>query len=336
MPRKKTSKKATVKVDTPGERMAVSGSWSSVRRGMLEPRTGPFRMTGPGRTRTRSERDLARQRRLLAGREFATPEEQSAFLAANVQTPAPPTTELEQAQELIYDAWEAGPEKRAELARKALALCPQCADAYLLMAEAAPAGDERVELCRMALKAGRETLNEEPAQATEDQWTRLEARPYLRARAGMARALWEIGRAREAINEYSVLMDLNPGDNLGLRYLVLPLLIEARRMSEALSLARRWGGEPSGEWTYNLALLLFQHEGSTPRATEMLRQALRANPAIPGYLMGLRSLPAHAPDTVSFGGDDEAVDYCHRAQGAWRSVTGALDWLGQHSLEAAS
>lgn len=336
MARKKSSRKASARVEAPRERVAVSGSWSSVRRGMLESRSGPFRMTGPGRTRTRSERELARQHRLVAGRHFATPEERSDFLAARVETPAPPETELEKAQEFIYDAWEAGLEKRAELARKALEIHPGCADAYLLLAEAAPAGEERLELCRMALKAGRDQLAEEPAQATEDQWSRLEARPYLRARAGMARALWEVGRSREAVNEYAVLMDLNPGDNLGLRYLMLPLLIESKRMSEALSLARRWGGEPSGEWTYNLALLLFAHEGSTPRALDMLRTALRANPAIPAYLMGLRPLPVQAPDTVSFGGEDEAVDYCHRARGAWGSVPGALDWLGQHALEAVS
>lgn len=332
MPRKK-SKRATEKTESPVERVAVSGSWSSVRRGMLETRSGPFRMTGPGRTRTRTERDLARARRLVAGREFATPEEHSQFLAANLQTACPPETPLERAQELVYDAWEVTLEKRTELARKALELCPQCADAYLLLAEAAPAGEERLELCRMAVKSGREALGQEPAQDTEDQWNRLEARPYLRARAGLARALWEAGQAREAINEYSVLMDLNPGDNLGLRYLMLPLLIEAKRMSEALSLSRRWGGEPSGEWTFNLALLLFTREGATPRARDMLRQAARANAAVASYLLGLRPLPAQAPDTLSFGGEDEAVDYCYRAQAAWKSVPGALEWLAEEALE---
>lgn len=326
----------TLKTDTPGERMAVSGSWSSVRRGVLETRTGPFRMTGPGRTRTRSERELARIRRLVADRVFASPEERSRFLADHRGTPAPPATPLEQAQELIYEAWEAGPEKRADLARRALELSDRCADAYLLMAEAAPPGEERLELCRMAVKAGRQALAEEPSEATEDQWHRLEARPYLRARAGLARALWEAGRQRESINEYSVLMDLNPGDNLGLRYLMLPLLIEARRLPEALSLSRRWGGEPSGEWTYNLALLLFWREGRTGRAGEMLAQAVKANPAVAPYVLGLRPLPMTLPDTVSFGGEDEAVDYAWRAQRAWASVPGALDWLGHHALEAAS
>ena len=335
MPRKK-SKPSTETPEVSTERMAVSGSWSSVRRGVLDPRSTPFRMTGPGRTRTRTERELARAARLVAGRVFATPEEQGLFLAEHRETPAPPRTDLERAQELVYDAWEAPADQRVELARQALDLCPSCADAWLLLAEAAAPGEERLDLCRKAVKAGLEVLEEEPAEATEDQWNRLEARPYLRARAGLARALWETGEAREAINEYSVLMDLNPGDNLGLRYLVLPLLIEARRIPEALSLSRRWGGEPSGEWTYNLALLLFAREGAGVRAQEMLRRALQANALIPPYLLGLKPLPNQVPDTLSFGGEDEAVDYGHRAQAAWRSVAGALDWLGQAALEPAA
>jgi len=290
-------------------------------------------MTGPGRTRTRAERDLARLRRLSAGRVFATPEEESQFLARNQHLAAPLEAPRDKAQEIIYEAWEAPWDQRVEMAHRALETSPSCADAWLLLAEAAAPGEERLELCRKAVEAGRGDLEEEPAQATEDQWNRLEARPYLRARAGLARALWETGETREAINEYSVLMDLNPGDNLGLRYLMLPLLIETRRMSEALSLSRRWGGEPSGEWTFNLALLLFAREGATARARNMLHLALRANAGVASYLLGLRPLPAQAPDTVSFGGDDEAVDYCHRARAAWGSVAGALDWLAQEALE---
>jgi hypothetical protein len=41
----------------------------------------------------------------------------------------------EQAEDLVYDAWEASGEPRAVLAREALALWPDCADAYVLLAQ---------------------------------------------------------------------------------------------------------------------------------------------------------------------------------------------------------
>ena len=43
--------------------------------------------------------------------------------------------QLNTAQEIIYDAWEAdNPEKKIELAQKALTLFPNCIDAYNLLA----------------------------------------------------------------------------------------------------------------------------------------------------------------------------------------------------------
>jgi hypothetical protein len=42
----------------------------------------------------------------------------------------------QQAEDLVYDAWEASGERRAVLAREALALWPDCADAYVLLAQA--------------------------------------------------------------------------------------------------------------------------------------------------------------------------------------------------------
>ena len=45
-------------------------------------------------------------------------------------------TPLSKAQDLMYEAFEShDPMERVELAKKALELCPDCADAYVLLAE---------------------------------------------------------------------------------------------------------------------------------------------------------------------------------------------------------
>jgi len=45
-------------------------------------------------------------------------------------------TPLEEAQEIMYDAYEAGTKaKRIKLAKKALTISQDCADAYILLAE---------------------------------------------------------------------------------------------------------------------------------------------------------------------------------------------------------
>lgn len=291
-------------------RAIVSASWKSVRKGAAR-KADPFRMTGPGRTRTQAERELARKLQPKPG------------------------SRLEKAQELVYQAWEAPREERPELARRALRLSASAADAHLLLAEDTSDPKERLAHCRRAVKAGVKALGGELVADGTEHWERLEARPALRARAGLARALWEEGRLEESAQEYEALMALNPGDNLGLRYLLLPLLIEMDRLEDAATMARRWRGEPSGEWSYNLALLQYAQSGATGAAAAMLAEAMNANHQVIEYLLGLAQIPTTMPDVIAFGGDDEAVDYALRARRAWERVPGALDWLADAALAAA-
>lgn len=298
------------KTEPRSPRAAVSASWKSVRKGAAR-KAGPFRMTGPGRTRTQSEREIARERQ------------------------PQPVSRLEKAQDLVYQAWEAPREERPEFARRALRLSASAADAHLLLAEDASDPEERLAHCRRAVKAGVKALGGQLTADGVDSWDRLEARPVLRARAGLARSLWEAGHLEESAREYEALMALNPGDNLGLRYLLLPLLLEMDRLDDASAMARRWRGEPSGEWSYNLALLQYAQNGATGAAAAMLGEALQANHQVVEYLLGLAQIPATMPDVIAFGGDDEAVDYALRARRAWERVPGALDWLADAALAAA-
>lgn len=67
---------------------------------------------------------------------------------------------LDEAQALIYDAWDATTAKRRiALAKKALATSPLCADAYALLAEHAARGsDEELDLLRRGVAAGEAAL----------------------------------------------------------------------------------------------------------------------------------------------------------------------------------
>jgi hypothetical protein len=108
---------------------------------------------------------------------------------------------LDAAQELIFDAWDsADRRKRIALAKEALALSPLCADAYALLAqESAKSLDERLDLYRQAVAAGEKALGK--ACFRDDVghfWGLVETRPYMRARQGLAEALWEKGEKGEA------------------------------------------------------------------------------------------------------------------------------------------
>jgi len=62
---------------------------------------------------------------------------------------------LREAQDLIYDAWEMADLKSClALARRALKISPDCADAYVLLAEAARTRAKALELYRKGVEAG--------------------------------------------------------------------------------------------------------------------------------------------------------------------------------------
>ena len=58
------------------------------------------------------------------------------------------------AEDLVYEAWEAAGPRRAALARKAVALWPDCADGYVLLAQAASSLEEARELLERGVAAG--------------------------------------------------------------------------------------------------------------------------------------------------------------------------------------
>ena len=89
-------------------------------------------------------------------------------------------------------AWEIDdPAERAAMARKALKLSPDCADAYVLLAEAAHyTGEELLNSIAMGVAAGVAFTRPAFSSRTRPFLGPLETRPYMRARAGLALSLW--------------------------------------------------------------------------------------------------------------------------------------------------
>src|SRR5262249_3622406 len=68
---------------------------------------------------------------------------------------AEPDTPQARAQALLYQAFEEPDEpRRIRLAHDSLAICPDCADAYVLLAEHAPSRKEALHLYQQGVAAG--------------------------------------------------------------------------------------------------------------------------------------------------------------------------------------
>jgi tetratricopeptide (TPR) repeat protein len=233
------------------------------------------------------------------------------------------------AEDLVYEAWEATGPRRAVLAREALALWPDCADAYVLLAQAASSLEEARELLERGVAAGGRAVGRRVfVEDAGDFWLIFETRPYMRARAALAATLWRLGRREEAVGHQRELLRLNPRDNQGLRYRQANWLLALESYDELgeLFAAHAGDGHAPG-FTYTKALAAFAREGAGVQAGALLDQARGLNPHIPSYLTGRKKLPSKRPAYTVFGEDSEAVDYAAGAGELWGSVPGALAWL---------
>ncbi len=237
--------------------------------------------------------------------------------------------QLRQAQALMYRAWEeTNPAKRLSLAHQALATSPDCADAYVLLAEEeADSLARAADTYRQGVAAGERALG--PVYFQENRghfWGLLETRPYMRAREGLANTLWSLQLRAEAVEHFQGLLALNPDDNQGVRYSLLNLLLEADRLVDAAALLKQFK-DGMAEWRYTGALLAFHQQGASPAATRRLKAALKGNKFVPLYLTGRKRIPAHLPPYYGVGDEAEAVHYAHRYLNHWRRMPGAVEWL---------
>jgi tetratricopeptide (TPR) repeat protein len=271
---------------------------------------------------------------LLAKQDFADIDEVNRFLAGLMADgDGIPTrqaaTPLEEAQDLMYEAWEAIGARRAQLARKALAISPDCADAYVLLAEQkARTVEEARDFFAQGVAAGERALGTEVFKEDEGYfWGVIETRPYMRARAGLARCLWELGEREAAIGHYKEMLRLNPGDNQGMRYVLLSCLLAMGRDDDAGALLAEHEDEGTAAWLYDYALWAFRREGDGPESRRRLKEASKQNLHVSAYLLGRKRLPARLPDFVGFGDENEAVAYAADALANWQATDGALSWL---------
>jgi len=280
--------------------------------------------------------------KLMKGMNFNSLEEANAFIGKHISgrylddIELTPETPLEAAQAKIYDAFAAAStKKRIALANEALKICPDCADAYVLLAEeTARTYSQAIKLYRKGVQAGRRALGEDIFKKHAGNfWSILETRPYMRALFGYASTLWNCDGDEEALECLRELMCLNKNDNQGVRYMLAPALIEAGQYKEAKQLLKTMKDEPIACSKYSWALALYLIEGSSTAASNALEDAVNQNGYVPGALMNIELLEEAFEQLDSYvpGSLEEAVAYSWEWFPAWydyeQSSAPPIVWL---------
>jgi tetratricopeptide (TPR) repeat protein len=241
----------------------------------------------------------------------------------------PMDTAADRAEARCQEAIESFGRRRVQLARQALAEDPSHVEANVLMAESTRQIDRRIEAFRGAKELGRRQLQETFDESVGHFWGITETRPFMRACEGLADALHESGRTDEAIEQYEEMLRLNPNDNQGVRYQLIPLLLGQNRESQAVAVLERFR-EETAFWHYANSIVQFRRSGHSAASRKAIRSAFRANEHVPSLLAGNDS--PWFPDLYSPGSPEEAMSCIQHLIEAMGDSDDYVHWLLREAI----
>ncbi|MGU3443898.1 SEC-C metal-binding domain-containing protein [Bacillus cereus] len=289
-------------------------------------------------TRMMGERHLWELTQLLQQKNFQTDEEIDAFLNQYNGVPSSlPTSVLskpQQAQRLIYDAYQTYGTQRVQMAQKALKLDPACVDAYNILGEETVDDRLQGEYFKKGMDIGKEALDQSYFDERTDVFLNvMETRPFMRAQFNYACWAWEHRKLAVAIQQYEDLLQLNEEDNQGVRYMLYTLYIETEQYQKAQHLLQEYPEEYTAQYVYHQLLLEYLVHDISPSLNNFLQQALSVNPYVLDYLIGVEKYPIAIPTLYQLGSNEEALCYLDQNLFLWEKHPRLLQWLQSASSE---
>ena len=237
-------------------------------------------------------------------------------------------TPLKRAQDLANEAMDAPGRLGIKLARRALSISEDCADAWIILADAVSSPEAAVELYERGVRAGEAVIGVERFESLRGGfWGHIETRPYMRARLGLAEALLDLERHADAAAHFRALLELNPDDDQGVRYILLAHLLHEGANDEAGRLLAAYADDAQALWPYGRLLWRYRSEGDAESTRDAFVAAIGANPYVVKDLLDPDAMPAADAPSFELGSREEAAYVADALLDAFVSTEGALEWL---------
>lgn len=151
----------------------------------------------------------------------------------------------------------------------------------------------------------------------------------MRAKAAYADAVHQLGYTLVAIREYEQLLELNPNDNQGIRYILFGAYLEEGLLEKAERLLKTYP-ESTAHGLYNKLLLELYKNGFSVKADKLLKEAKKANPHVIPFILDKKRIPNFLPDGYRLGDESEAIIYADNHFQLWEKIEGLQKWLKKH------
>jgi len=159
-------------------------------------------------------------------------------------------------------------------------------------------------------------------------WPILENRPFLRAYHGLGLEYLERGETEKALEMFSNILAMNPGDNQGARALVVDCSLQLKCPQDVLAVCDRYPDHGMEQLMYGRAPALYQL-GRRGEAAEVLDEAIEFLPLVAKELVKKRHRRPKdlRLDYITYGGADQAYTYWMDQGQHWENTPGAIEFV---------
>lgn len=274
--------------------------------------------------------------RLLGTQDFKSEEDLRKFMNSIVgqKIPSFPKDTLnyqEQAQDLVYEAYELPPEKAKRNIEKALQLDSNCIEAYEFLGEMESNAEIASIHYAKGIAIGKQIFGGKYLEEHKGAfWGFHETRPFMRCMQQYSDCLYMMDKVKECVSVLEEMIELNPNDNQGVRDQLLLYLIELDEKQKFEKYAKMFQEDGMAFALFTRALFAFKTEGETENANKQLQKALKQNKFVAAKILSKKSINVLS-DHYGFGDKNEAEYYTYFAQDVWKNTKGATSWLKKHS-----
>jgi tetratricopeptide (TPR) repeat protein len=191
---------------------------------------------------------------------------------------------------------------------------------------------ETIEDYQRAIELFRNTKGEEYFEEhTGHFWMLHETRPFMMHLLQQAMLLWDDDQKEKAINQLQYILELNPGDNQGVRHVLINRFLESNMLKEAEDLLNFYDEEYSSIWVFSRLLLSIKNEKEKKTINKLYKEAIDLNKYVVPFLTGKKKIPTSPPGFYSTGDENEAIIYADLAFKPWNNDKIAMEILKELS-----